>query len=65
MALPDHNTVAALFVLVFHQFASFSFSFLLFFLNCCSVSLSGRRLTSQGTRDLDRIAGQVRNDTYT
>lgn len=24
------------------------------------VYLSGRRLTSQGTRDLDRIAGQVR-----
>ncbi len=23
--------------------------------------LSGRRLTAQGTRDLDRIAGQVRN----
>lgn len=28
---------------------------------CLFVSLSGRRLTSQGTRDLDRIAGQVRN----
>lgn len=27
----------------------------------CFFKISGRRLTSQGTRDLDRIAGQVRN----
>lgn len=28
------------------------------------VSFSGRRLTSQGTRDLDRIAGQVSPQSF-
>lgn len=30
------------------------------FANFSPIPLSGRRLTPQGTRDLDRIAGQVR-----